>query len=193
MTTTSSAGTPLIIAVLALCVSFLSAMGSIAAVLVARANLQQQIQATAREAWRRELRQQAAELLRVDLALRSYNRDIARGGLDLEDLTAARREMVKLREAFFLSYNTVDLLIAERGEPQRYAAFLEAKERLFVTMERGSSEAEIDPLRQEFTQATTDILRREWAAIETDRAIRWQPWLQLKAWLGHDPPKFPDP
>ena len=36
------------------------------------------------------------------------------------------------------------------------------------------------------------ILRRERAIIETDRAIRWQPWLQLKAWFARDRPRFPD-
>ena len=72
MTATSYAGAPLIIAVLALGVSFLSAIGSIAAVLVARANLQRQIQATGREAWMREFREQVAVLLSAAGALRVF-------------------------------------------------------------------------------------------------------------------------
>ena len=63
MTAASPSGTPLIIAVLALGASFLSAIGSIAAVLVARANVQRQLQVAAREAWRREFREQAAAFL----------------------------------------------------------------------------------------------------------------------------------
>ena len=45
---------------------------------------------------------------------------------------------------------------------------------------------------REFVAAVVDILRRERAAIETDWAVRWQPWLQLKAWCRCGPPRFPD-
>ena len=63
MTAAAPAGTPLILIVLSLGISFLAAMGSIAAVLMARANLQRQIQVAAREAWMREFREQVAALV----------------------------------------------------------------------------------------------------------------------------------
>jgi hypothetical protein len=63
MTDAPPAGEPLSFSVLALCISFLSAAGSIAAVLMAWANVRWQIQVAAREAWMREFREQVAILL----------------------------------------------------------------------------------------------------------------------------------
>ena len=74
MTAASPAGTPLILIVLALCISFLSAVGSIAAVLMARANLLRQIQVTAREGWMREFRKQVAEFCGLEVARRKHER-----------------------------------------------------------------------------------------------------------------------
>ena len=61
--TAASSGTPLILSVLALVLALVSAVGSIAAVLMARANVQRQIKVAAREAWLREFREQAAQFL----------------------------------------------------------------------------------------------------------------------------------
>ena len=46
--------------VLPIVISFLAAVGSIAAVLMSRANLKRQLQVAAQEAWMREFRQHAA-------------------------------------------------------------------------------------------------------------------------------------
>jgi hypothetical protein len=65
----TASGTPLVISVLALGVS-------LAAVLVARANLQRQLQVAAREAWMREFREQVAQFLTS--VMRGLERRLAR-------------------------------------------------------------------------------------------------------------------
>jgi hypothetical protein len=179
MTAASPSGTPLIIVVLALCVSFLSAMGSIAAVLVARANLQRQIQATAREAWMREFREQVAAFLSAAQVLKLHVASHT-GAPEAEKIPA------ELRDAMGLAYHTIRFLIAEKGE-QQHADFIQSLDGLLLA----PADQEVS-ITQKLTMATTDILRRERAVIETDQAIRWQPWLQLKAWLARDPPHWPN-
>ena len=81
MTAAPPAGTPLILIVLSLGISFLAAMGSIAAVLMARANLQRQIQVAARETWIREFREQVVTLMAAKAAPGFFDPDDqSRGG-----------------------------------------------------------------------------------------------------------------
>jgi hypothetical protein len=69
--TAAPSGTPLILSVLSLVVSLVVGIG---AVLMARANLQRQIQAAAREAWMREFRENVALLLTSENATRAAAR-----------------------------------------------------------------------------------------------------------------------
>ena len=68
---TAASGTPLILSILSLVVSLVVGIG---AVLMARANLQRQIQVTAREAWMREFREQVAALLSAYASYREHVR-----------------------------------------------------------------------------------------------------------------------
>jgi hypothetical protein len=71
--TAASSGTPLILSVLALVLALVSTVGSIAAMLMARANVQWQTAVAARETWMREFREQVAALLASQDALGQHS------------------------------------------------------------------------------------------------------------------------
>ena len=161
MTATSSGGTPLIIAVLALGISSLSAIGSIAAVLVARANMQRQIQATAREAWMREFRERVATLLANEHLLHALRRQTY-------GIAEAERHLSELEAMRVTAHQVIILLIAElaqRGLP--HSEFTEALGRFLSAP--GEKEA-----ADELTIAAAVILMGERAAIEAPG--RWRAW-----------------
>jgi hypothetical protein len=162
-------------------ISVLSLVVAILAVffgpLIAQANVQRQIRATARETWMREFRQHAAELLKNHGSMPS---DAARA--------------FEFRVAMRLSYNALRLLVAERA-PQ-YDGFISHLD----DMMRYQGD-----FGDQFTAAAADILQRERAAIMEDPrvwreiwislgfgAAGWRPWTRLRAWLRRDPPRFPD-
>ena len=173
MTAASPAGTPLILIVLALCISFLSAVGSIAAVLMTRANVRWQIQVAAREAWMREFREQNAAF---------HAHDVAIEGLEINRAAYSDERMHELLAARSRAAGVIRLLIAERG---RYSNFIDHLERQYDPSDMVA-----------FFPAAEDILRRERAAIETPEGWRWAvrkspSWSRFVAWCRRDPPRFP--
>jgi hypothetical protein len=189
MTAASPAGTPLILIVLALCISFLSAVGSIAAVLMSRANLQRQIRVVSREAWMREFREKVSILSAAKQALEEshyYNAEFSRGD----------RRSAEIFDVMNPSYHAIRLLMAERGTDN--AAFI------LVTDQFVYSTVDFEEHARKFAGAVEDILRSERAAIEAPgrwypwprqrlgAGKQWRPWSQLRVWLRRDPPRFPD-
>jgi hypothetical protein len=178
MTAASSAGTPLILLVLALGISFLSAAGSIAAVLTARANVQRQIRVTAREAWMREFREQIAAFHANDAAIE---------GLAIDRAAYSDERMHELLAARSRADSIIRLLIAERG---RYSNFIDNLERQY-----GSHPGDMVA----FFPAAEEILRRERAAIEAPgmwgarlrSVLDTARWSRFVAWCRRDPPRFP--
>jgi hypothetical protein len=72
--------------------------------------------------------------------------------------------------------------LSEFGQPplretreDQYAAFNDNEG--LKDARAGEARADLDKIREE----ASDILRRVRAAIETDRAIRWQPWVAAQA------------
>jgi hypothetical protein len=115
----------------------------------------------------------------------------------LLDTPERRLAESKIRDAMTSSYNTIRLLLAEKG--QQHEAFGGAMDRFMVPPEAAAALWH----RQVFTAAAANILRRERAAIEApgmmERTLRsrlgavgGQPWSRLWAWLRRDPPRFPD-
>lgn len=113
--------------------------------LVARWNVQRQIRATAREAWMRDFRQHAAELLK--------NHGLRPGD--------GAREF-EIRVAMRFSYSALRLLIAEKT-PQ-YDEFISHLDDM-MKYQSGDSE------KEKFAAASADVLRRERAAIMGDHAV----------------------
>jgi len=171
---TAASGTPLILSVLAVGISFLSALGSIAAVLMARANLQRQIVVAAREAWMREFREQAAQHLTSVMRIPR-----TRG---------TEAQLVEIRSAT-LSSHVIKLLLAEKA-PQ-YDGFERIMNRLLEATGPGAERASPERVA-EFGSNAAHILRNERALIEAKRrmipgvgAIGWRLWVsqQLREWL----------
>jgi hypothetical protein len=207
MTAAPSAATPLILIVLALGISFLSAVGSIAAVLMARANLFRQIQVTAREGWMREFREQVAEFCGLEVARRKHERSLLAGNLDRRPLLIAANDAMEPCKA------AIRLLIAEKGA--QYELFVSVMEKLAA-----AKDAVAETYFRELTEAAAAILRCERAAIEDLgmwrlRLQHWRknrklwklaprtmatltgdeapsdPWSRFVAWLCRPPPRFP--
>jgi hypothetical protein len=163
MTAASSpTGTPLFISELSLVISLLAAVGWIATALMARVNLQRQIQVAAREAWMREFREQIAAFLAHDGAIE---------GLAINRAAYSDERMHELLAARSRADSIIRLLIAERG---RYSNFIDHLEAQYGS-HAGNMVA--------FFPAAGDILRRERAYIEEPG--RWRLWVsqQLRAWL----------
>jgi hypothetical protein len=90
------------------------------------------------------------------------------------------------------------LLLAERGFQQS----LELEWRVGLIRIMNDAEAAVRNVDADgavvvtaiegFIKAAAAVLKRERAAIEVDRAVWWRPWLQFKAWLERDRPRFPN-
>ena len=104
---TAASGTPLILSILSLVVSLVVGVG---AVIMARANLQRQIQVAAREAWMREFREKVAILL-------AGRKPIAPLGLEPRE----QWRLSKLDDAVLPAYQAIRLLLAERRARRRYS------------------------------------------------------------------------
>jgi hypothetical protein len=181
MTTASSAGTPLILSVLALGIAFLSTVGSIAAVLMARANLHRQIQVASREAWMREFREQVAVFFSAFASMRNH---VAM----TPPAPEKDKRLVELRDVWSPASHIIRLLIAEKGT--QYAAFVPKMDGIPAELT-----VEAEARMREFYEAAENILRSERAAIEAllrFGAVRWRPWSQFVAWSRRDPPRFRD-
>lgn len=178
MTVASPAGTPLILAVLALGIAFLSAVGSLAAVLMARANVHRQIEVATREACMREFREQVAQVLAGIMNAK------AAGGA-LADAAVAS----EIARAATVSFHAVGLLIAEKGT--QYGGFMEIMNRLLVVANRPADATDWFDLPDRITEvsvAAANILRQERALTEVNA---WPSWSRFVAWLRRDPPRFP--
>jgi hypothetical protein len=183
--TAASPGTPLILSILSLVVSLVVGGG---AVLMARANLQRQIQAAAREAWMREFREKVSILSAAKQALEEssyYNAEFSRGD----------RRVAEVFDVMNPSYHAIRLLMAERGTDNA--------EFILVLDQFVYSTVDFEEHARKFTGAVEDILRSERAAIEAPgrwvpprhrlgAVKQWRPWSQLRAWLRRDPPHFPN-
>jgi hypothetical protein len=134
--------------------------------LVARANTQRQIRATARETWIREFREQVAKLLSSDAALRKHATSHTTGDHEKE------RRLAEITDAMGPCYHGIRLLIAERG--QQYADLV-----LKMDIFTNASTDQVASHAREFTAAATDILQRERAAIVTDQGVWREVWISL--------------
>lgn len=143
--------------------------------LVARANVQRQIEVAAREAWMREFREKAAQVVAWWDAF-----ELLKRADKANDAAMAER-----LDALLLAFHAMRFLVLEKGG--QHAQFQEAMDRFLHSPD--------DQKEQHLPQiavAVGEVLLRERAAIETDQAIiRWQPWLHLKARLARDPPHWP--
>jgi hypothetical protein len=179
-------------------ISVLSLVVAILAVffgpLVARANVQRQIRATAREAWMREFREKVAMFLIQSLAMRGHQK--ARD-LPITDPAgkAAHESLLALEQCFYV----IHLLIQERGiQHQKFLPPLSNLHNKALSGEPRASEAAV------LQSVAGIILQRERSAIEVPGRWRswlrhrlgavkqWRPWSQLRAWLRRDPPRFPN-
>jgi hypothetical protein len=168
-------------------ISVLSLIVAILAVffgpLVAIANVQRQIRATAREAWMREFRERVSQF-RTSVMLRAR----AEGG------TAAEAEEIR---SATLSFHVTKLLIAEKA-PQ-YDEFERLINRLLAATGRAGERAPPE-LVNEFGNTAASILRRERGLIEAKQrmiipgfgAFGWPSWARFVAWCRRDPPHFRD-
>jgi hypothetical protein len=175
--TASSAGTPLILSILSLVVSLVVGVG---AVLMARANLQRQIQVAAREAWMREFRERVAQFL---TAIMNDHNARTTGG---EEVAGAGT----------LAFHVTSLLIAEKGP--LYAEFLRVLRGLLVAS-NDLDLAELSKRSGEVSIAAATILQMERAVIDAiiadtltavwcaRAAARWS---RLMAWC-RGRPRFP--
>ena len=198
-------GTPLILSILSLVVSLVVGVG---AVLMARANLQRQIQVAAREAWMREFREKVAVLL---ASARLLEREHARGGPfvrpGLGGDPEKERRLADIYATQDPAHQAIILLLAERAEGELPTEdFTEALGRLL-----GASGEEA---AEELTSAAAVILMDERAAIEARgrwrrRLRHWKlapltmatltgdeapspPWSRFVAWCRRPPPRFPN-
>jgi hypothetical protein len=153
---TAASGTPLILSILSLVVSLVVGVG---AVLMARANLQRQIQVASREAWKREFRERAVAFVSSFSALRDYERTHA-----IHD----PERHAELDDALLTPYHTLRLLIAEKGT--QYVTLIPVMVRV-LEAEPSDAAARV----HEFYDAVEDILQRERATIEAPG--RWRPWV----------------
>jgi hypothetical protein len=146
-------------------ISVLSLVVAILAVffgpLVARSNVQRQIRAAAREAWMRDFRQHAAEMLK--------NHGLRPGD--------GAREF-EVRVAMRFSYSALRLLIAEKA-PQ-YDQFIPHLDDM-MKYQSGDSE------KERFAVASADVLRCERAAIMGDHRAWRRIYIRLGAYLRGRP------
>jgi hypothetical protein len=196
MTATSPSGTPLILSILALVVSLVVGIG---AVLMARANVQRQIQVTTREAWMREFREQVAGFLdHFEVYQKRSNwLSCSNTATTLDEKRHADAECREAQAGFGHHFKVIRLLIAERGS--QYATFV----RLVSDLLENSNDTSLEQLGREgeLTTAAEDIMRSERAAIEVDP---WWPVLRRSvgavgrlpsrfvAWSRRGPPRFPN-
>jgi hypothetical protein len=167
-------------------ISVLSLVVAILAVffgpLVARANTQRQIRATAREAWIREFREQAATLMAAKAAP---------GFFDPSDQSRGRRRGAEVIDMQNSAFFALRILIAEKGT--KYEAFAEPLRRFLESKSIGKPVEEVSgraPLLEgeEFVSAAADILQRERAATGVEGAPLWA---RLKTWATGRP-HFPN-
>ena len=180
MTAASSAGTPLILVVLSLGISFLAAIGSIAAVLMTRANVLWQIQVAAREAWMREFREQVATIMAHYVRVQVTDSHVRH--LDTDD-PAGKDAIARIAEISRCA-QVIRLLIRERGSQDE--EFLQGVDALLKRVWAAEPDA---PEKAAFAVGATAILQRERAAIEAPGkwrngrgAFGWPPWSRLRTW-----------
>lgn len=207
MTAASPAGTPLIISFLALDVSFLSAVGWIATTIMARVNLQRQIQVASREAWMREFREQVAAILSGHAAFRENapplqteltSAEMRKQTATLDDAgrqraAEAQKRLDELNDAMRRPYQVIRLLIAEKG--LQYATFRGAADRLLTapTPQAGVRHDEVETAAEQILQVEravidaiiADSLTAVWRARAAAR------WSRFVAWCCNRP-RFPD-
>jgi hypothetical protein len=148
--------------------------------LVARANVQRQIQATSQESWMREFRQQVVALICAQAALRDHARrhtnyvdpSLSRDEKRQAEIRVAEDKQ-RLDDALNPHYQTIRLLLAEKGADDT---------RLLQKIDDmlGATTFEAAALMHQFFVAAEDILRRERRAIETDPGL----WPLLRGWLS---------
>lgn len=180
MIATSPTGTPPFLIVLPIVISFLAALVSIAAVLVARSNVQRQITATARQNWMREFREQVAGFLGsfatyTEKALWFAEFHQPGSARSSEDVAATDRERHEANDEMRRHFHVIRLLIAEQG-PQHDATFIPAIERLLQAPAQ-----QVSARAEELTSVAERILQRERAAIDAAPEGRR---LRLRRWLG---------
>jgi hypothetical protein len=158
MTNTAS-GTPLILSFLALGISFLSAVGSIAAVLMARANLQRQLQVTVRQTWMRDFREQVAQFMAWHRALKL--RQMHHGSLPPGDREKNARQ-TEIQDGMLHTFHAIYLLIAERDEDEQHTAFVQS----LLEFVNPPNEQEEEARAQAIVGGAAAILRRERGTIE---------------------------
>jgi hypothetical protein len=201
----AASGTSLVLSVLSLVVSLVVGVG---ALLMARANLQRQIQVTAREAWMREFREKVSAFLTWEYEVHRLRQNIADTHKKVEQALArdephdpnsetiisefAKRNR-EVHEKLILASHTIDLLYAERGWGEtdftRHMKELLALEHPVGAEKFGSLSGQVE-------QAAAEILRRERAIIEQQTSlIGIETGLPLPSrfvgWYRRDPPRFP--
>ena len=117
--TAASSGTPLILSLLALVLALVSTVGSIAAMLMARANVRWQTAVAARETWKREFREQVAALLASQDALAQHSENIG------PEVPQGDAEIKHARRS---AYHRIRLLFAE-GRTLEDEAFIHILDR----------------------------------------------------------------
>jgi ABC-type sugar transport system permease subunit len=150
-----AAGPFLVLSVLSLVVSLVVGVG---AVLMARANLQRQIQVAAREAWMREFREQVAALLTSFAAIEDDMKDF------LSERGRDEKRHAEIESAWVRGHHLIRLLIAEKGT--QYAAFVQIMNDMYQGALSKHGGPEAPGREQAFYTAAEDILRRERLAIE---------------------------
>jgi hypothetical protein len=151
-------------------ISVLSLVVAILAVffgpLIARANVQRQLQVAAREAWMREFREQVAAMLTSRQALGRRVSLLGRTAVD-------DPEQERQRDALYLAFDQLRLLLAEKGA--QHETMLETANRL-VQEDYGNK---AEPWHK-FAADAADILRHERAAIVADLGV----WREIRISLG---------
>jgi hypothetical protein len=182
MTAASPAGTPLILVVLSLGISFLAAVGSIAAVLMTRANVRWQIQVAAREAWMRELREQVATIMAHYVTVQVVDSHVRH--MDTDE--PATKDVIARISEISRCAHVIRLLIRERGSQDE--EFVQVVNTLLKRVWARRAEPD-EPEMEAFATGATAILQRERAAIEAPGkwrngrgAFGWPPWSRLRTW-----------
>jgi len=136
----------LVLSGLAIFISFLSAVGSITAVFMTRANVRWQLHVATQEAWMREFSKQITQLLASapDAAM------VARDG------PAAAVDIVRQTSA---AVHAINLLIAEKKPGPRYAELLSLIDQLVVAA--WGSRVDLHERVSAVSKAAAEILRQE--------------------------------
>jgi hypothetical protein len=155
---------------MAIVISVLSLIVTVLVALIAPqvnwALARQQIVVAAREKWMRELREQVALLLSHIEALERHDSFYRRPGKGDADVLERRLELEKLLRP---PYNTIRLLIAERG--REHDEFLRTLGEFLK-----AQDDQIEARAKHFTAAAAELLERERAAIVTDPGMWHTLW-----------------